>query len=122
MERTLALIPLKNVLASDRKYTNLVALIIEQLEDFRDHKYKCNPELALHIITIIENIILKKDHIDKLQLAIDVFSQLFNIDNKEDIKSFSICIHFLLDHKSAKKISNTKYMGAYLKSFFLEKK
>jgi hypothetical protein len=118
MDNVLKLIPLKNILASDRKYTQLVALIVEQLEDFKDHKYKCNPELALHIITIIENVILKKDRIDKLQLAIDVFIKLFDIQDGEEVKTFSVCIHFLLDHKSAKKIKTTKYIGAFVKSFF----
>lgn len=118
MERTLKLIPLKNKLASDNKYKTLVASILEQLQDFTDAKYKCNPELILHIITIIENIIKKKDNIDKLELAIDVFTKLFNIDNRDDIKNFSTVVHFLLDNKSAKRIAGSTKAISFMRSFF----
>ena len=54
MERTLKLIPLKNILRTDAKYKEIVAAILEQLKDFTDSKYKSNPELVLHIITLWE--------------------------------------------------------------------
>ena len=119
MERTLKLIPLKNILRTDAKYKEIVAAILEQLKDFTDSKYKSNPELVLHIITIIENTVGKKDRIDKLQLACDVFSQLFGITDKKDVDAFINVVEFLLNNKQVKKIAASKYVGEFLKKFFL---
>lgn len=118
MDKILDLVPLKNRLASDAKYQEIMECLMEKLKKFNDVKYKTNPELILHIITIIENTVVKKDRIDKLQLACDIYSQLFNITDKSEIDAFCGIVHFLLDNKQVKKITTMKYAMKWVNGFF----
>ena len=118
MDKIIDLIPLRNTLARDVKYNKLKNVIMVQLNNFADNKYKSNPEVILHIITLIENLIEKKDRIDKLQLAVDVFCELYQTQDVNEIKTFSIIVEFLIENKQVKKISSLKYVSKFIKGFF----
>lgn len=118
MNSTIALIPLRNTLARDSKYNKIKTAVLTQLEEFADAKYKSNPEVILHLITIIENLIEKNDKLDKMQLAIEIFCELFKTTDMGEIKAFSVIIEFLLENKQVKKIKMSKYCLTYMRSFF----
>ena len=118
MQSTIDLIPLRNSLSRDSKYNKIKTAVLTQLEEFADEKYKSNPEVILHLITILENLIDKKDKIDKLELAVNIFSELFKTTDGADIRAFSGIVEFLLDNKQVKKIGSIKYVSKYARSFF----
>ena len=104
MDKKLKLISLKNSLSQVVKTNEIVSLICEKLATFKDNKYKADPHLILHIVTCIENVVDKKDKIDKTELAVKIFTTLFDSCSQDEVRIYLTIIEFLLDRKQIKKI------------------
>ena len=61
----------------------IIVLRAKILEYPASHQLKGCSEFILFCCRLIENLVLKKDKIDKKQLILDVFKQLFNLQPPE---------------------------------------
>ena len=66
-------------------------------------KYKLDTEFICYICNLVENIVKKKHKINKKELVAELFSKLFNTNEKEKLVLENI-IDFLWNHKRIKKL------------------
>ena len=121
--KDLSIIPLKNNLLVDSTYNTTKQAIIDRINQLglQDPKYKNDNEFLALVCTLIENLISKKDKVKKQELAIDIFVQMFNLDEYEqDLLKRNI--DFLCNQKSLiKKVSSYKLFRAGLSEWFRKK-
>jgi hypothetical protein len=68
---------------------------------------------------LIENLVKKKDKIDKLELVVTVFGKLFPGLSATDIILIKDAVHFVLDSKLIKKVSSRKQLYSYLRKVII---
>jgi len=120
----LTLVPLKNNLLVDSTYNKVKNRIIERINELglHDPKYKNDNEFLSLVCSLIENLISKKDGIKKSDLAIDIFSQLFNLDEDEKV-ILKNNIDFLCNQKTIiKKLSPYKLFKTSIREWFFKKR
>jgi len=104
----------KNSLFKDVKYKQIVDHIVHDLKQIPNfHKRRFDSEFILRACNFIENLITKKDKMNKLELLVDVFVQIFNI-NDDEIKTLQSTVSFLCDRKLIKKISRIKWVRKFV--------
>lgn len=79
--------------------------IIDRLTELRllDVKYRSNPDIILLVCNLIENLV-KNKKINKKQLLMDIFVQLYNVQ-PNDIVLIESQIEFLHSNNAIKKLS-----------------
>jgi len=74
----------KHSLKKSQLANDLLVVLRQKVAEYpATHQLKSCQEFILFCCKLIENLVLKKDKIDKKQLALDVFKQLFNLQPPE---------------------------------------
>jgi len=122
MSTVLEIVPLKNNLFTDYRYNEVKKLIVERIHELgmMNEKYKLDNEFLTFITNIIENIVQKKDKIDKKQLVISILKEQFNA-TPEDIDIIARNIDYLHQNKFIKKLSYYKLFKAGVREWFSKK-
>lgn len=122
MSNELQLIPLRNNLLVDFKYTEAKNQIIARLTELHlcDAKYKNDNQLLNLICELVEHLIVKKDKIAKKDLVIDVYLGLFGLTDDEK-KTLENNINFLWSNQMIKKVSMYKLFKTGIKEWFRKK-
>ena len=119
----LSIIPLKNNLLVDSTYNSIKQKIIERIIHLglQDHKYKSDNEFLTLICNLVENLVNKKDKISKKDLALDILTQIFNL-NEDENAILSKNIDFICNQKNLiKKVSFYKLFKTGLSEWFRKK-
>lgn len=102
-------VPVKNHLLKNLKVDEVKREIIERIQKFPNYNaYKNDVEFLLLVCNMIEHLIIKKDKIDKKQLLIEIYKQVFNNVTLDDVKALEQNIEFLHANKKIKKVSYYK--------------
>jgi hypothetical protein len=122
MSTELQLIPLRNNLLVDYKYTEAKNQIINRLGELHlcDGKYKNDNQLLNMICELVEHLIVKKDKIVKKDLVVDIYLALFQITDDEK-KTLENNINFLWSNAMIKKVSIYKLFKTGIKEWFRKK-
>ena len=118
----LQIIPLRNNLLVDYKYTETKNKIIARLNELYlcDAKYKNDNQLLNLICELIEHLVIKKDKINKKDLAIDIYVAIFSLTDDEK-KVLENNINFLWSNQMIKKVSIYKLFKTGIKEWFRKK-
>jgi hypothetical protein len=99
-------IPVKNHLLKNLKIDDIKSKIIERIKAFPNYQqYKNDVEFLLLIANMLEHLVIKKDKIDKKELLIEIYKQVFTNIKPEDISAIEQNIEFLWNNKKIKKVS-----------------
>jgi len=80
----LELLKPKHSLKKSQLANDLLVVLRQKVSEYpATHQLKSCSEFILFCCKLIENLVLKKDKIDKKQLLLDVFKQLFNLQAPE---------------------------------------
>lgn len=93
---------------------------IKQMLDFINKDINKNPKrtksdinIVLRVCNLVENIVDKKDKIDKLDIVIEAFKLIFASMTPQEIESLKNTVQFLLDSNLVKKINSRKRVYNY---------
>jgi len=86
----------------------IIDFVVKDLQKIPNYQsLKNDIEILLHICNIVENLISKnKGKIDKKQLVVDIFNQVFFLNETEKL-ALEKQIQFLFDNKLITKIKKT---------------
>ena len=118
----LQIIPLKNNLLKDWKVIEVKSKIIARVNELHlnDPKYKTDQQFLILICNLIEYLVVKKDSIDKKELAVDIIVSLFGLSFEEQtILRNNIDIIYLKNE--IKKVSTWKLFKCGFSEFFFKK-
>jgi hypothetical protein len=111
----------KNSTKKNMKSQQLVDFIVSDLKQIPNIlTLKNDLETILRICKIIENVVLKKDGINKIDIIIKVFSLIFNNGNElppNDTLTLKSHVTFLLNTGDITKIKNVKKITKYVYNF-----
>ena len=111
----------KNSLLKDIKINKVIQFILTELQKIPDvQKFKNDLELICMAINLVENLITKKDKIDKKMIIFQVFQKIFSLSSA-DQKILSDSIEFLISNKKVKKISKFSKFSKYTIDFVKKK-
>ncbi len=120
---SLELVGLKNNILNDVKRYEVKSKIISRIAqlNLNQPQYKNDNEFLLLVCNLAEFLIVKKDKVDKQELVVEIFNDLFalNEDEKELLKRN---INFIHSNKQIKKVSYFKLFICGVKEFFLKKR
>lgn len=113
----------KNSLARETKKQKLLCQIVEKLEKITSQHVKKNDlEFILLVCNIVENVIVKKDRINKKEFVMDIFQMIYNNElTQEDKNSIGNHIEFLWENEKIKKVDIFTKSTAILSSWFYRK-
>lgn len=95
---------LKNSVSRHFVYHNLINSVVEKVKAIPKYELLKNDlELVLLVCNVIENIITKKDDVNKKELCTDVMCAIFNL-SQEEIDNIKNHVQFLFDNNRIKKI------------------
>lgn len=98
----------KNTLKKAQITQDLLVLLRSKIAEYpATHNLKNCQEFLLYVTKVVENVVLKKQKIDKKQLVLDVFKILFNLQPLE-IVALDASIQFLYDNGLICKIPLSK--------------
>ena len=105
----LEIVSLKNNLLLDWKTQEAKSQIITRINELKinNPNYKTDNEFLVLVCNLIEYLIVKKDKIDKKQICVSVYKDLFGL-TPEDEESLKRNIDFIHANKSTKKVSKWK--------------
>ena len=103
---SLTLVPTQPKISSDIKRAEITKKIRDRITELNLNlpQYKNNNEFVLLVLNLIEHLVKKKYKIDKKVLAVEILSDLFQL-NPQEIDSLQNNIEFLHSNKMIKKIS-----------------
>jgi hypothetical protein len=111
----------KNSLLKDIKINKVIQFILTELQKIPDiQKFKNDLELICMAINLVENLIKKKDKIDKKMIIFQVFQKIFSLTS-DDQKILSDSIEFLISNDKVKKISKFSKYSKYTIDFVKKK-
>jgi len=118
----LQIVSLKNNLLYDVTVSQIKNKIITRLNELHltQPKYKTDNEFLVLVCNLIEFLVKKKDKIVKKQLCIDIFTDLFNLNDDEKV-TLSNNIDFVHSNGTIKKISQWKLFRCGLYELFTKK-
>jgi len=118
----LQIVSLKNNLLYDVTVSQIKNKIISRLNELHlsQPKYKTDNEFLVLVCNLIEFLVKKKDKIVKKQLAIDIFTDLFNLNDDEKV-TLGNNIDFVHANGTIKKISQWKLFKCGLYELFTKK-
>ena len=104
------------------KQNEIKAKIVSRLTELKliDAKYKSNPDVILLVCNLLENLI-KNKKINKKQLLLDIFVQLYNIQAADRVIIESQ-IEFLHSNKAIKKLSKFYLFSCGVYEYFFKSK
>ena len=118
----LQIVSLKNNLLYDVTVSQIKTKIISRLNELNltQPKYKTDNEFLVLVCNLIEFLVKKKDKIVKKELAIGIFTDVFNLNDDEQ-KILSNNIDFIHANKTIKKISQWKLFKCGIYELFAKK-
>ena len=118
----LQIVSLKNNLLYDVTVSQIKNKIISRLNELNlsQPKYKTCNEFLVLVCNLIEFLVKKKDKIVKKELAIDIFTDLFNLNEDEKV-TLSNNIDFVHSNGTIKKISQWKLFKCGIYELFAKK-
>ena len=118
----LQIIPLKNNLLLDWKKQDVKSKIIARVNELNMNltNYKTDYEFIILICNLVEYLVSKKDNINKKELVLTVFNDLFGLtpEEQEQLKNTIDIIHL---QNKIKKISYWKLFKCGISEFFFKK-
>lgn len=118
----LQIIPLRNNLLIDFTYNDIKVKVINRLIELHlnQSKYKNDTEFLNLVCNLIEHLVKKSDKINKKQLVITIYCELFQT-SEEEKEMISNNIEYLCNNKIIKKISYYKLFKTSFKEWFKKK-
>lgn len=119
---SLNIVSLKNNILYDVKRLEIKKKIIERITELNliDVKYKLDNEFLLLVSNLIEYLVTKKDRLNKLELLIEIYNQLFPM-NELEIETLKSNVNFIHANKQIKKVSYFKLFMCGLKELLFKK-
>lgn len=116
-------IPVKNHLYKDLKLNDVKNKIIDRIKTFPNYeKYKNDVEFLGLVCNMIEHLVIKKDKIDKKNLLLEIYKNVFPLDENE-LDNISLNVEYLWNNKKIKKMSYFKVflcgLSEWIKKKFL---
>ena len=101
-------VPVKNHLLKNVKVDEVKREIIERIKKFPNYDvYKNDVEFLLLVCNMVEHLVIKKDKIDKKQLLVEIYNNVFSL-NSDEVNAISQNVEFLWNNKKIKKVSYYK--------------
>jgi hypothetical protein len=108
-----ALVNPKNVLKKQQLVQDLLVHLRAKITEYPStHNLKGCSEFVLYVCKVVENVVVKKQKIDKKQLVLDVFKILFNLQPPE-ILALDASIEFLHSNGLISKIKVVKKLKVW---------
>jgi len=108
----------QNALKKAQLTNDLLVVLKQKVAEYpATHQLKSCQEFILFCAKLIENLVQKKDKIDKKQLLLDVFKQIFNLQPPE-LLVLDATIEFLWSNGLICKIPLLKKSVSFLKKKF----
>ena len=117
------LIPLKNSLKNLNDAETLKQKVVSKIQNLPNYQsLKNDVELILFACNVLENAHkdLKASKVNKRQLIVSIFAELFNLDDQEKL-TVSNTVQFLFDHNKIKQIKQVLVVGNVVKNWFIKK-
>ena len=98
----------QHTLKKSQLLNDLLIVLRQKVSDYpASHNLKGCSEFLLYCCRLVENVVLKKQKIDKKDLVKDIFKQLFNLQPLE-IVALDSAIQFLWDNQLISKVPAVK--------------
>lgn len=115
------LVSLKNSLAKDQRIADLNIVVKDKIASLPANvSYKNNTELILYVCKLVENVVCKKDNINKKDLVINILRPLLALNDAE-AKLTSDIIEFLHSNGLIQRIKQVKKIKSSIVSWFKKK-
>jgi hypothetical protein len=115
------LISLKNSLVKDQRVADLNIVVKDKIASLPPNvSYKNNTELILYVCKLVENVICKKDGINKKDLVINILRPLLGLNDAE-AKLTGEIIEFLHSNGLIQRIKQAKKLKNSIVSWFKKK-
>ena len=115
------LVSLKNSLVKDQRVADLSIIVKDKIASLPPNvSYKNNSELILYVCKLVENLICKKDGLNKKDLVINILRPLLGLTDAESKLTGEI-IEFLHSNGLIQKIKNVKKIKNSIVSWFKKK-
>ena len=115
------LISLKNSLVKDQRVADLNIVVKDKIASLPPNvSYKNNSELILYVCKLVENVICKKDGLNKKDLVINILRPLLSLSDAE-AKLTGEIIEFLHSNEMIQKIKKVKKLKSSIVSWFKKK-
>ena len=118
----LQIVPLKNNLLIDWKKQDIKNKIINRINQLNINftNYKTDNEFITLICNLVEYLVSKKDNVNKKEMVISVFNDLFGLtsEEQENLKNTIDIIHL---QNKIKKVSYWKLFKCGFSEFFFKK-
>ena len=112
----------KNSLKRDFKVTQIKEQIIARLKEFKEvDKYKHSNEYLNLAVNLIEYLVAKKDGVNKKELLLSIWDELYPNLSVEDKQQISQNVEYLFDNGLIKKTSYFRLFFCGLKEWFSKK-
>lgn len=119
----LTIVPIQNGLAQDVRRVDVRVKVIARINELGLNltNYRMNNEFLLLVLNLIEHLVVKKDKLNKKEVAIEILDQLFTLTPSERVNVDSN-IEFLWSNKNIKKVSYWKLFKCGVSELFLKRK
>jgi hypothetical protein len=108
----------KNSLKRDLKVAQIKDQVVARLREFKDlHKYKHSNEYLNLAVNLIEYLVIKKDGVNKKELLLGIWDELFPDLTTEDKQQISQNVEYLFDNGLIKKTSYFRLFFCSLKEW-----
>jgi len=115
------LISLKNSLVKDQRIADLNVVVKDKIASLPPNvSYKNNTELILYVCKLVENVVSKKDGINKKDLVINILRPLLGLNDAE-AKLTGEIIEFLHSNGLIQRIKQAKKLKSSIISWFKKK-
>ncbi len=116
----LSLVSLRNNILLDVKRQAYKAKILERIKELGldISKYAHDQEFILLVCNIIEHLVKKSDHIPKKDLAVEIFTELFEPITEVHKQILEASIDFLHKNGNIKKVSAYKLFRVGVNELF----
>lgn len=115
------LVSLKNSLVKDQRIADINIVVKEKIASLPPNvSYKNNTELILYVCKLVENVINKKDGINKKDLVLSILRPLLGLNDAE-AKLTGEIIEFLHSNGLIQRIKQVKKLKSSIVSWFKKK-
>jgi hypothetical protein len=115
------LISLKNSLVKDQRVADLNIVVKDKIASLPPNvSYKNNTELILYVCKLVENVVSKKDGLNKKDLVISILKPLLGLNDAE-VKLTGEIIEFLHSNGLIQRIKQVKKIKSSIVSWFKKK-
>lgn len=115
------LVSFKNSLIKDQRVADLNIIVKDKIASLPPNvSYKNNNELILYVCKLVENVVCKKDNINKKDLVISILRPLLALNDVE-AKLTGDIIEFLHSNSMIHKIKQVKKIKSSVVSWFKKK-